>query len=165
MKNQLKNQALAIILFGIAQVQAQTKIAHVDTQEIMSKMPAMIEATKQFETIREKYAKDYEVMATEFKSKLSKYESEAETTSKEINEERGKEMQEMDKRIKDFGESAQKSLNEKRTDLEKPIMEKIKSSISKVAKVKGYSYVADKSSFIVAEGPDMTVEVKKDLGF
>lgn len=162
---QLKTLVVAIILFGITQVQAQTKIAHVDTQEIMTKMPAMIDAQKQLEKLRDKYAQEYETMATEFKSKLNKYESEAETTTKEINEERGKEMQDMDKRIKDFGENAQKSLKDKENELAKPLMEKIRASITKVAKAKGYSYVADKANFIVAEGPDMTAEVKKDLGF
>jgi outer membrane protein len=162
---QLKTLVAAIILFGMTQVQAQTKIAHVDTQEIMTKMPAMIDAQKQLEKLRDQYAKEYETMGTEFKSKLDRYEAEAEKTSKEINEERGKEMQDMDKRIKDFGETAQKSLKDKETDLAKPLMEKIRASILKVAKAKGYSYVADKASFIVAEGPDMTAEVKKDLGF
>lgn len=162
---QLKTLVAAIILFGMTQIQAQTKIAHVDTQEIMTKMPAMIDAQKQLEKLRDQYAKEYETMATEFKTKLEKYEAEAETTSKEINEQRGKEMQDMDKRIKDFGESAQKNLRDKETELGKPIREKVLASIAKVAKLKGYSYVADKASFIVAEGPDMTLEVKKDLGF
>ncbi len=162
---QLKTLAATIILFGMTQVNAQTKIAHVDTQEIMGKMPAMLDAQKQLEKLRDQYSKEYETMATEFKSKLDKYESEAETTSKEINEQRGKEMQEMDKRIKDFGESASKNLKDKENELAKPLREKVLASITKVAKAKGYSYVADKASFIVAEGPDMTAEVKKDLGF
>jgi outer membrane protein len=161
----LKNLVAAIILFGMTQVQAQTKIAHVDTQEIMSKMPAMIEAKKQLEKLRDQYSKEYEVMTTEFRSKLEKYEAEAEKTSKEINEERGKEMQDMEKRIKDFGDTAQKSLRDKEVDLGKPLQEKVVASIQKIAKLKGYSYVADKASFIVAEGPDMTADVKKDLGF
>ena len=162
---QVRTLVVAIILFGMTQVQAQTKIAHVDSQEIMTKMPAMIDAQKQLEKLKEQYNKEYETMATEFKTKLNQYEAEADKTSKEINETRGKEMQDMDERIKKYAESAGKSLKDKETELAKPLMEKIRASILKVAAAKGYSYVADKASFIVAEGPDMTAEVKKDLGF
>ena len=44
-------------------------------------------------------------------------------------------------------------------------MDKIKASIAKVGKAKGFNYVIDVNSAIFADGTDLTSDVKKDLGF
>ena len=47
----------------------------------------------------------------------------------------------------------------------KPITDKVKASIQKVGKVKGYQYVINASDLLLADGPDLTADIKKDLGF
>jgi outer membrane protein len=47
----------------------------------------------------------------------------------------------------------------------KPITEKVKASIQKVGKAKGFNYVLNAGDLLLAEGTDITVDVKKDLGF
>jgi outer membrane protein len=71
----------------------------------------------------------------------------------------------MEKRIRDYRETAQKELQKKESDLAKPLMDKIKASIAKVGKAKGFNYVIDVNSAIFADGTDLTSDVKKDLGF
>ena len=71
----------------------------------------------------------------------------------------------MAKRISDFQETAQSELQKKEGELMKPLIDKIKASISKVGKSKGYQYVLDASGLLLADGPDITADVKKDLGF
>ena len=47
---QIKTLVIAAIVFlGANQISAQTKTAHVDVNEIMAKMPAMLDAQKQLE--------------------------------------------------------------------------------------------------------------------
>jgi len=89
---------------------------------------------------------------------------EAATVGEKVNEERAKEVQEMEKRIRDYRETAQKELQQKESDLAKPLMDKIKAFISKVGKAKGFNYVIDVNSAIYADGIDITSDVKKDLG-
>ena len=49
---QLKTLLLATVLFfGANQVNAQAKIAHVNVEEIMTKMPAVVDAQKQIEKL------------------------------------------------------------------------------------------------------------------
>lgn len=44
-------------------------------------------------------------------------------------------------------------------------MDKIRASIAKVGKAKGYQYVLNAADLLLTDGPDLTADVKKDLGF
>jgi outer membrane protein len=156
----------AILILGANQtISAQTKTAHVDVNEIMAKMPAMLDAQKQLEKLSTTYDADYKKMVEEYQAKLKKYEAEAATVTEAVNGERSKEVQDMQKRIVDFRDNAQKELQQKESDIVKPLMEKVRASIQKVGKAKGFQYILDGSSLLLADGTNLTVDVKKDLGF
>lgn len=164
---QIKTLLIATLLFiGTNQVvNAQTKTAHVNVSEIVSKMPAMLDAQKQLEKLSATYDAEYKTMADEFQTKLKKYEAEAATVGDKINEDRSKEIQEMQKRIVDYRDNAQKEIQQKEQDITKPIYEKIRASIQKVGKAKGFQYVLNAEGLLLADGPEITNDVKKDLGF
>lgn len=164
---QFKSLLIATVLFfGASQVaNAQAKTAHVNVSEIMAKMPAMLEAQKQLEKLSATYDTEYKTMVEEYQAKLKKYESEAATVGDKANEDRSKEVQEMQKRIVDYRDNAQKELQQKEQDITKPIYEKIKASIQKVGKAKGFQYVLNSEGLLLADGPEITLDVKKDLGF
>lgn len=165
---QLKTLAIAIVLFIGTQVSAQSKVAHIDVQALMTTMPEMKTAQDQMKKIQETYDKDYKNMVTEYQTKLQKYEQEAPTAGDALNETRSKEMQDMGSRIQQFEQTAKKELGQKELDLIKPIMEKAQKAIQKVAKAKGVNYVLDAttgSGVLFAEGIDLLTDVKKELGF
>lgn len=162
----VKSLVIAAVLFlGTNAAMAQAKTAHVNVQEIMTKMPAMLDAQKQLEKLSSTYDGEYKTMVEEYQNRIKKYEQEAATVSDKLNEERSKEVQEMQKRIVDFRDNAQKELQKKEADLTKPIIDKVKASIAKVGKAKGYQYILNGSELLLADGPDITADVKKDLGF
>lgn len=167
MKKQFKILVITAILFvvGNQTTQAQAKVAHVDVSELMAKMPAMIEAQKQLEKLSGTYDTEYKTMVEEYQGKLKKYEQEATTVTDAVNETRSKEVQDMQKRIVDYRDNAQKELQQKEADIVKPIMEKVKASIQKVGKAKGYQYVLNSEGLLLTDGPNITADVKKDLGF
>ena len=163
---QIKTLLIAAIVFlGANQISAQTKTAHVDVNEIMAKMPAMLDAQKQLEKLSATYDSEYKKMVEEYQGKLKKYEAEAATVTEAVNGERSKEVQDMQKRIVDYRDNAQKELQQKESDIVKPLMEKVRASIQKVGKAKGFQYVLDGSTLLLADGPNLTADVKKDLGF
>ena len=166
MKN-LKSLLIASVLFlGVNQVAtAQAKTAHVNTGELMSKFPAMLEAQKQLETLSKTYQAEYKTLGDEYTAKIKKYEGEAKTVDEKINIERQKEVQDFEKRIQEYGQTAQKEIQTKESDLLKPIQEKIKLAIQKVGKAKGFQYILDSNSLLLADGPDLTADVKKELKF
>ena len=57
---QLKTLLIATIaFFGAQTINAQAKTAHVDVNEIMTKMPAVLDAQAQLKKLSETYDKDY----------------------------------------------------------------------------------------------------------
>ena len=61
----------AIFILGASQtINAQAKTAHVDVSEIMTKMPAMLDAQKQLDKLSTTYDADYKKMVEEYQGKL-----------------------------------------------------------------------------------------------
>ena len=118
---QLKTLAIAIVLFIGTQVSAQSKVAHIDVQTLMTAMPEMKTAQDQMKKIQESYDKDYKNMVAEYQTKLQKYEQESATAGDALNETRSKEMQDMGARIQQFQQTAQKELGQKEMDLYKQL--------------------------------------------
>lgn len=163
----LKSLLIAgVLFFGTMQtINAQAKTAHVDVNEIISKMPAMLDSQKQLEKLSATYDAEYKTMAEEYQAKIKKYDQEASTVTDAVNQTRQQEVQDLVKRITDYRDNAQKELQKKETDLVKPLMDKIRASIAKVGKAKGYQYVLNAADLLLTDGPDLTADVKKDLGF
>ena len=155
----------AMIVLGANTMNAQAKVAHVNVAEIMTKMPAMLDAQKQLEKLSTTYDAEYKKMVTEYQDLLKKYDAEAKTVTDAVNETRGKEVQDMQQRIVAYRDNAQKELQQKESDITKPLYEKVRTSIQKIGKAKGMQYILDAASLLLADGPDLTADVKKDLGF
>lgn len=156
---------VVLFLGAVNTVNAQAKVAHVDTQEIMTKYPAMIDAQKQFEQVSKTYQKELEDMVAALQKKAQTYDAEAESQDDATNEARMREVQGMEKSIKDYQTDASKQLEEKQQKMLTPIYDKVKNAISKVGKAKGFQYILDSGSLLLADGPDLTLDVKKELGF
>jgi len=166
---QLKSLLFAAILFaGVQTATAQAKVAHINVQELMTSMPEMKAANAQLEKLQGSYDTEYNKLVEEFRAKIKVYDEESAKVSAAINETRTKEVQDMQKRIQDYQQSASKELEEKQIAIYKPIMDKSRAAIQKVAKAKGYQYVLDASvgsGVLLADGPDLLADVKKELGF
>ena len=170
MMKQLKSLLIAALLFvGASQtVSAQAKIAHVDVTELMKSMPELKTAQSQLEKLGKTYDTEYNTMVEEFTTKIKKYEAEATTVSDAINKTRETEVQDMRGRIQQYQQTATTDLQKKQEEIVKPILEKARLAIQKVAKAKGYQYVLDSSigsGVLLADGPDLLADIKKELGF
>ncbi len=155
----------AVMFFGASQMNAQTKTAHIDVNDLLSKMPEMTSAKAQLEKLSKTFDAEYTTMVTEYQTKMKKYEGEAATATEAVNETRAKEMQDMGQRIQQYRDTAQKQLQEKELEIVKPIMDKAKAAIIKVGKAKGFQYVIDSASLILADGPNLMEDVRKELKF
>ena len=102
--------ATALCIGTVSFTNAQSKIAHINTQDLITAMPEMKEAQKQLETLSKTYQKDIQSSITEFQTLLKQYEAEAATKSEDENAKRGQEIQEKQQRIQQFQADAQKDL-------------------------------------------------------
>jgi outer membrane protein len=166
MMKQIKTLLIAAVMFlGANQMNAQSKTAHIDVNELLAKMPEMTTAKAQLDKLSKTFDGEYKTMVDEYQTKMKKYEAEATTATEAVNETRAKEMQDMGQRIQQYRDTAQKQLQDKEAEIVKPIMDKAKAAIIKVGRAKGYQYVVDSASLILADGPNLMEDVKKELKF
>jgi len=165
---QLKFVLIALFTFGaLSFSQAQTKIAHIDSNILIESMPDFQDAKSQMNKLQNSYKSQIEDMYKELEEKRERYESEVESQTDEENERRMMDFQESQQRIMQFQQSAQQELDNKQEELLQPLLERAKKAIEKVAKDKGFQYVLDSAeggNVIVAEGYNMLSDVKKELG-
>lgn len=167
---QFKTLLLAAALFigATSYTNAQSKVAHINTTELVAAMPQMKAAQSDMERTGKTFEADIQEMVKEYQSKAKQYEGESGTKTDEENQKRGAELAQMQQSIRQFQGDAQKQLQQKEIDLLKPITEKAKAAILKVGRAQGFDYVLDSSQgggVIMAAGKDLLADVKKELGF
>ena len=168
MKNVRKLVVAVVLIAATGFVNAQSKVAHINVQELLGAMPEMKSAQAELKKLQETYRADLESSMTELKNKLTQYQNEASSISKEENEKRALELQGFERNIQEAEASAMQEMQKKQAELFAPITEKAKVAIEKVAADQGFDYVIDASQgggLIVAKGKDLLPEVKQELGF
>ncbi len=167
---QVKKIAVALVLFVAATgfVNAQSKVAHINVQQLLSEMPEMKAAQAELKKLQETYRADIQSSMTELQNKYTQYSNEATSKSEEENQKRAQELQGFERNIQEAEQAAMQEMQKKQQELFAPISDKAKAAIEKVAAAQGFDYVIDASpglSLIVAKGKDLLPEVKKELGF
>lgn len=167
---QIKTVVFAtMLLFGATSFSnAQSKIAHINTQELIEAMPEMKTAEAEIQKLGKTYENDIQASLTELQNKAKQYQAEAEAQTQAENEKRAQEIDGMRQSIAQFQQQAQQDIEKKKFDLLKPITERAKAAIQKVARAQGFEYVLDSTvggGVILADGKDLMADVKKELGF
>ena len=160
--------AAALLIGSTSFLNAQSKVAHINTQELIESMPEMKSAKAELEKLAKTYEADIQKMATELQNKVKLYDQEAPTKTDEVNQKRIEEVGGMEQSIRQYQGTAQQDLAKKESELLKPIYEKAKKAIEAVASAQGFDYVLDSMSgqgVIVASGKDLLADVQKQLGF
>lgn len=165
----MKTLLVAMVLFmgATSFVNAQSKIAHINAQELIEAMPEYKSAQSQLDKVQKTYDTEIKAMGKELETKMKQYDSEASTKTDEENQKRVEEVQGMQGNITQYRQQALQDLDKKRTDIFKPILEKAQSTIQKVGRAQGFQYVLDStmgSGVILADGKDLMADVKKDMG-
>ena len=159
----------AVLLFGSTTfMNAQSKVAHINTQELIAAMPDYKAAQAEMEKLGKTYDVQLQDMGKEYETKVKQYDAESSTQTQETNQKRVQEVAAMEQSIRQFQASAQQEMQKKEFDLLKPITDKAKAAIIKVAKAQGFNYVLDSTQgqgVILADGKDLMADVKKELGF
>ncbi len=159
--------ALALMIGATAFTNAQSKVAHIATQELVQDLPEYKNAMDQLQKLEKTYDAEIKDMLSEAQSTMQRYEAEANTKSEEENQKRATELQAAQRRIQEHSAKARQDLQKKETDLLRPILEKVRTAIQKVAREKGYDYVLDSTTgtgVLLADGYDLMPDVKSELG-
>lgn len=156
--------AIAILVFGFSTLQAQTKVAHISTDLLLSQMPETKALNSELEKLSKTYETEIKAEQDKLTAKLKKYDAEAASQTDEVNKQRSLEVQQDQQKIYKLGQTAQQDITAKRNEKLKPLLEKVKKAINDVAKEQGFTYVLEASTLIVANGTDLLPAVKAKLG-
>ena len=87
MKNGLK-LAVALLMFvsATAFTNAQSKVAHINVQQLLSEMPEMKAAQAELKKLEETYGADIQSSLSELQNKYQQYENEAPSKTEEENQ-------------------------------------------------------------------------------
>ncbi|MBO5225569.1 MAG: OmpH family outer membrane protein [Parabacteroides sp.] len=144
----------------------ESKIAIVNTDEVIQVMPEFIDMQKQMADMEKKYQAEMKVMEEEYKKKYSDYMAQQDSLTENIKIRRMQELQDMEQRTQNFIQLSQQDFQKKQQELFTPIQEKLKNAIKAVGDEKGYTYIINPQVVLYAGSAsvDATPFVKAKLG-
>jgi len=156
--------ATALFIGATSFTTAQSKIAHIDTEQLIKAMPEYTAAKAEIEELGKTYEAQIQSSIKELENKIKQYNAEAEAQTQEENQKRMQEVETMKQGLAQYQQNAQQDIQKKEFDKLKPISEKAEAAVKKVAKAQGILYVLEAKSLIMADGKDLLADVKKELG-
>jgi outer membrane protein len=158
---------LCIASIGLT-LSAQSKIGHINSQELLAAMPQTDSAQKKLEKIANEHDLALEEMSVEFNKKLEDFNAKYNTLSDLVRASKEAELQDLQKRVQTFQQTAEQDLQKKRYELFQPIQDKAVKAVNAVAKEKGFTYILDSGTGVVVyisdNAEDILPLVKAKLG-
>lgn len=163
--------AISALVLGATSAQAQLKLGYADINGILNVMPEREKINEDLQTYALGLQKMLEDVKAQRENSVAKYQEKSQTkdttglgaiTSQAIT---------ADQNFQKASQQAEGRLAEKRSELMKPVVERVEKSIAKVAKDGGYTYIlnsidgAGTSNILFGPPSDnVTMKVVQDLG-
>ncbi len=169
MRKLLKVALVALgVVFMSNFAQAQVKIGYIGIDQIIPLLPEYKTAQTVLQKVNDDWVASIQKLSAEGQNKLKEYEAKRATMSEAARAAAEGELQDLDKRAREQQQKAEADLEAKRNEQYTPLVTKVKTAITAVAKEKGYTYVVNATTndlFIVAPpADDLTPAVKTKLG-
>ncbi len=131
---------------------AQQKIGWVDTQVIMKKLPAAVEAQNKLDNLVAQWQSEINKLQTDFNQEANDYQRRRLILPEQARVQEEQKLSDMQKKIVDlrnqrFGPNG--DLSQQQNAIMRPVQEKILQAIQEVAKEDKYDYIFDKSGQIL----------------
>ena len=152
---------------GNAMAQKTVKLGHINSNDLMQIMPGRDSAQSTLQAEVADLENTLKTMQSELETRYNDYMEKQNQMSDLIKQTRQRELQDMGARIEEFQKNAQKQLQDRESELLKPIIDRAKKAIEDVAKENGYTYVFDAgvgALLYSQDSDDMMPLVKKKLG-
>lgn len=169
----LKKFILLLCLVAPLALVAQEKIAYVNSQEIMFKMPELKDMESKMATKQEGIKKTLDGIQAEYQTKLEEYGKKLENFQKGDSSVTEAEMMDQQKaltqvqeRYETYAQSSQAEMEKYYGELLAPINEKVRKAIKTVGDEQGYAYILDVQAllYVSPSSVDASKLVKTKLG-
>ena len=162
---------IAVLFFSFSATGFAQKIAYVDTEAVLEKMPAYQNAQQQLDKVVDGWNKEIQQRYKKIDEMYRKFQAEQVLLTNEQRQQREQAIVNEEKATRDFQKmkfGAEGDLFRKKQELVKPVQDKVYEAIEKLAQRRNYDFVLDKSSgvAILFANPkhDITGDVKQELG-
>jgi len=138
---------------------AQSKLGHINSQELLSAMPETDSAQKKLEKIAMEHDLALEEMTVEFNKKLEDYNQKYNQLSELVKATKEAELQDLQSRVQTFQQTAEQDLQRQRMQIFQPIQEKAVRAVNDVAKENGFTYIFDAGTGAVVYMGDDAIDI------
>ena len=157
-----------ILIVTSVGAQVSLKIGHINSQEILQQLPVTDSIQKVLADEANEMEQVYNELIKEHESNLQKFESEKSTYSEFVRNSKEKDLMEKETKIQQFSQDATQQLQQRQSELLKPVYEKVNKAIEKVSLANSFTYVLDLSvgavAFYAPSSENLTPLVLKELG-
>lgn len=161
---------ISLLIAGLAfssTVHAQ-KIGHIAFDSLLKSMPESDSARKIGQAYYQQLENTIESMQKELQAKYQDYQQNQATYTGIVKQSKEQELNDLNQRMQSFQGQAQTSLQKFNDSITKPIIDKAKKAVAKVAKDHGYKYILDTSTGGIVlyydDGDDIFNMVAAELG-
>ncbi len=139
--------SILIILGATVIAQAQTKVAHINSTQLIESMPEADTISMKLEKVRQTWEA---LLAEKQKETQTKYQAlmeiiDDESVSPSVKEVKTQEIENLQKQYQEMQKSGSDAMQKEQEALLSPLYARVKETIAAVAKANGYAYVMDSS--------------------
>jgi len=137
----------AMALFTLS-ANAQTKIGHVNFNELVTLLPEMDNVRETMNAAQKEAEETFQSMYQEYQTKMQQYQQKESTWTAAIKESKGKELADIESRLQEFQQTVSQELQQQQSQLTAPLVQKVQDAVKTVAKSAGVTAVFDTASAI-----------------
>lgn len=156
---------IALVVMGAGFASAQSKIAHLNSQEIMEAMPSYKEAVMRLQNFEKEGYEELQAMKMDFDQAVQAYQADVQSGNLTPVLQQSKE-QRLAKKEQDLMERQQSLQTEMQAysqELNQPILKTVEEAVKIVSDRNNYEYVFDVSTLMIHNGPDITADVIAEI--
>lgn len=156
---------IALVVMGAGFASAQSKIAHLNSQEIMEAMPSYKEAVLKLQTFEKDGYTELQAMKADFDKAVQDYtlKMQAGSMSPVIQQSNEQKLAKKEQDLMERQQSLQAEMQAYSQELNQPILEKVEKAVKIVSDRNNYDYVFDVSTLMIHNGPDITKQVIDEI--
>jgi outer membrane protein len=159
--------AFGLLLCAAPKAMAQTKLGHIDRQQLLLSLPERKDAEAKMQAFAGELDKRLRAMGAEYEKAVADARARADSMTNTEREMAMREIQDLEQRIQAAQEKAQEDLAKQEEELLRPMVEKSNAAIREVASTNNFTYVFDTSTgslLYFDKGEDIMPLVKTKLG-
>lgn len=153
-----------VAILSLTTANAQSKVAHVNSQKLLDTLPSRKEALKQLQEFETAGIKELQEMEEDLQKAFTKYQAEQGTLSPVMRQYEEERLQKKQYALQQREQELQQQITNLSNELNGPILKRVQKAVELVSDRKKLSYVIDESVTLYFKGgTDITSEVLVEL--